>query len=45
MYIKYTQLAKKQKNVIFGGRIAEFKYYDMDQTIQSAMNCVNNLKL
>lgn len=35
---KYKELAKKEKNVIFGGRLAEYKYYDMDDVIKSAMN-------
>ena len=34
---KYKQKAKKEKNVIFGGRLAEYKYYDMDDTIESAL--------
>ena len=33
---KYKELAKKEKNVIFGGRLAEYKYYDMDDVIKSA---------
>lgn len=33
---KYRQLSKKEKNVIFGGRLAEYKYYDMDDVIKSA---------
>ena len=34
---KYRELAKKEKKVIFGGRLAEYKYYDMDDVIKSAM--------
>lgn len=34
---KYTNLAKKQKNTIFGGRLAQYKYYNMDQVIMSAL--------
>ena len=34
---KYRQLAKKEKNVIFGGRLAEYKYYDMDDVIKRAL--------
>ena len=33
---KYKKLAKSQKNVLFGGRLAEYKYYDMDDVIKSA---------
>ena len=35
---KYRELASKEMNVIFGGRLAEYKYYDMDDVIKSAMN-------
>lgn len=34
---KYRELALKEENVIFGGRLAEYKYYDMDDVIKSAM--------
>lgn len=34
---KYRELASKEKNVIFGGRLAEYKYYDMDDVIKSAL--------
>lgn len=34
----YKNLAAKEKNVIFGGRLAEYKYYDMDDVIKSALN-------
>ena len=33
---KYRELANKENNVIFGGRLAEYKYYDMDDVIKSA---------
>lgn len=36
-YNKYKELAKNEKNVIFGGRLAEYKYYDMHQVIGSAL--------
>ena len=35
---KYRELADKEENVIFGGRLAEYKYYDMDDVIKSAMD-------
>ena len=35
---KYKNLSKSEKNVIFGGRLAEYKYYDMHQVIGSAMS-------
>ena len=40
---KYRDLANAQKNVIFGGRLAEYKYYDMDDVIKSAFECVSKL--
>ena len=35
---KYKALAANEKNVIFGGRLGEYKYYDMDDTIINAMD-------
>lgn len=35
---KYQELANKEENVIFGGRLAEYKYYDMDDVIRSAID-------
>ena len=35
---KYKALVSNEKNVIFGGRLGEYKYYDMDDTIINAMN-------
>ena len=35
---KYRELAKKEKKVIFGGRLAEYKYYDMDDVIKKALD-------
>ncbi len=34
LYQKYAQKAKDENNVIFGGRLAEYKYYDMDDVIE-----------
>ena len=39
LFQKYTELAMQEKNVIFGGRLAEYKYYDMDKVIESALAC------
>ena len=39
LYQKYAELAAGEKNVIFGGRLAEYKYYDMDDVIKSALAC------
>ena len=35
---KYKELAKNEEKVIFGGRLAEYKYYDMDDVIKSALD-------
>lgn len=40
LYEKYAALAKQESNVILGGRLAEYKYYDMDDVIKSALVCV-----
>ena len=37
LYERYTELAKTTPNVLFGGRLAEYKYYDMDKVIEKAM--------
>lgn len=38
LYKKYTTLAEEQKNVIFGGRLGQYKYYDMDKCIEAALD-------
>ena len=38
LYKKYAELAEKEENVIFGGRLAEYRYYDMDAVIASALD-------
>lgn len=43
LYNQYRLLADKQQNVIFGGRLGEYKYYDMHQVIASALECVNKV--
>ena len=40
LYAKYTELAKKQEKVIFGGRLGQYKYYNMDQVIEAALKAV-----
>lgn len=37
LYAEYKQLADRETNIIFGGRLAEYKYYDMAPTIEKAM--------
>ena len=36
LYEKYRELALKEKNVLFGGRLGQYKYYDMDKVIEAA---------
>lgn len=38
LYINYKKLADKETNVYFGGRLGEYKYFDMDQVVDSALN-------
>jgi UDP-galactopyranose mutase len=43
-YSQYKNLADQESNIIFGGRLAEYKYYDMHQVIESALNFVKHEK-
>lgn len=45
LYEKYSQLAQKERRVIFGGRLAEYKYYDMDKVIRRALDVTKNERL
>ena len=40
IYTKYKSLADKEENIIFGGRLAQYKYYDMHHVIEEALKCV-----
>jgi UDP-galactopyranose mutase len=42
-YLQYKELANQEKNITFGGRLAEYKYYDMHQVIESALNFTKKL--
>ena len=42
LYAKYRELADKESKVIFGGRLGEYKYYDMDAVIASALELAKN---
>lgn len=41
LYEQYAALAQNEQNVIFGGRLAEYKYYDMDDVVESALKVVS----
>ncbi|MDE7463720.1 MAG: UDP-galactopyranose mutase [Clostridiales bacterium] len=43
LYAKYAELAKKTKNVLFGGRLAGYKYYDMDDTVAAVFAITDNI--
>lgn len=45
LYQRYKTLADQEKNVIFGGRLAEYKYYDMAPVIERAMELYDREKL
>ena len=38
LYEQYRKMAENEKKVIFGGRLGEYKYYDMDQVIEAALS-------
>ena len=44
LYAKYKELADKEGNVIFGGRLAEYRYYDMAPVIEKVMGLFSNRK-
>lgn len=45
LYVEYKKLADQESKVIFGGRLGEYKYYDMDAVIASALEmCENELR-
>ena len=39
LYQKYADLSLKDDKVIFGGRLGQYKYYDMDKVIIEALKC------
>lgn len=43
LFERYKELAAKEENVIFGGRLGDYKYYDMDKVIEAALNTVEKL--
>lgn len=45
VYKKYKELADNESNVIFGGRLAEYKYYDMDDVIEKVMKDAENYNI
>ena len=45
LYQKYRQLADKEEQVLFGGRLGEYRYYDMDQVIAAALEAADKTQL
>ncbi len=44
LYAEYKKLAEEEEKVIFGGRLGEYRYYDMDQVIAAALNKVEEIR-
>lgn len=44
LYARYKALAEKEEKVIMGGRLGEYKYYDMDKVIESALGKIEELE-
>jgi len=44
LYLKYKELAAKEPGVAFVGRLASYKYFNMDQAILNALEMYDNLK-
>lgn len=44
IYRKYEEIASKEAKIIFGGRLGNYKYFDMDKTIEAALNLVNSIQ-
>lgn len=38
LFEEYKKLAEKEENVIFGGRLGDYKYYDMDKVVAAALD-------
>lgn len=42
LFARYQELAQKEKNVLFGGRLGQYRYYDMDKVIEAALEMASN---
>ena len=45
IYNKYKELSEQISNIHFGGRLAEYKYYDMHKVIESALQFMKNIHI
>ena len=43
LYIKYKELADREEQIYFGGRLADYRYYDMHHVIEKALNFIKSL--
>lgn len=41
LYLKYKRLAEQEERIIFGGRLGQYKYFDMDKVIEAALACAD----
>ncbi len=44
LFEQYQELAKKYPNILFGGRLGNYKYYDMDKVIKASLDLVANIE-
>ena len=44
LFEKYKELAQSEENVYFGGRLGQYKYYDMDKVIRAALDMVKQVE-
>ena len=43
LYKRYSALASKETSVTFGGRLGQYKYFDMDDTVRAALDLFNSM--
>jgi UDP-galactopyranose mutase len=44
LYAKYVELSKEFGGILFGGRLGQYKYYNMDQVVRAALDMVKEEK-
>ena len=45
LFAEYQKLAQKEQNVLFGGRLGMYRYYDMDKVIEAALSCRTGIQI
>lgn len=45
LYEQYRELAEQEENVIFGGRLGAYRYYDMDKVVEAALNKLKEMQV